>query len=105
MFAALISIHCSSFLWSCGLFRQSEGTGDEYDDTDFIPDIYIGFFYFLPNWEASLLYLLGFFLIQVWVEIVDEVSEVLRCGCKSMLAQMHALRNAMLDDGQGWPEL
>ena len=54
MFAVLISIHGSSFLWPCGLFRQSEGTGDEYDDTDFLLDIYIGLFGFLPNWEESL---------------------------------------------------
>ena len=42
--AALISIRGSSFLWTCGLFRQSEGTGDEYDDTDFFLDIYICLF-------------------------------------------------------------
>ena len=53
MFAALISIHGNPFLWPCGLFRQSEGTGDEYDDTDFLLDIYIGLFGFLQNWEAS----------------------------------------------------
>ena len=64
MFAVVISIRCSSFLWSCGLFRQSEGTGDEYDDTDFFFDIYICLFGFLPNREASLLYPLGSFLIQ-----------------------------------------
>ena len=44
-------------------------------------------------------------MIQDRVEIVDEFSEVFRCGCKSVLAQMRALRNAMLDDGQGWPQL
>ena len=44
-------------------------------------------------------------MIQDGVEIVDEFSEVLRCGCKSMLAQMRALRNAMLDDGLGLPQL
>ena len=105
MFAVLISIHGSSFLWPCGLFRQSEGTGDEYDDTDFLLDIYIGLFGFLQNWEALLLYPLGFFMIQDRVEIVDEFSEVRRCGCEGVLAQMRALRNAMLVDGQGWPQL
>ena len=35
--------------------------------------------------EAWLLYLLGFIMIQGRVEIVEEFSEVLRCGCKGML--------------------
>ena len=105
MFAVLISIHGSSFLWPCGLVRQSEGTGDEYDDTDFFLDIYIGLFGYVSNLRASQLHTLGFFTIQDRVEVVGEFSAVFRCGCKGMLAQMRALRNAMLVDGQGWPQL
>ena len=40
-------------------------------------------------------------MLQAGVEIVDEFSKVLRCGCEVMLAQMRALRNAMLVEGQG----
>ena len=36
--------------------------------------------------EASLLYLLRFIMIQSKFEIVDEFSEVLRCGCEDRLA-------------------
>ena len=61
MFAVLISIHGSSSLWSCGSFRKSEGTIDEYDDTDFFLDIYINLcgFYgtgklrFYIRWDVS----------------------------------------------------
>ena len=36
-------------------------------------------------------------MIEDRIKIVDGFSEVLRCGCKGMLAQMRASRNAMLD--------
>ena len=39
VYAVLISIYGSYFLWPCCLFLQSEGTGDEYDDTDFLISI------------------------------------------------------------------
>ena len=34
----------SYFILPWCFFRQSAGTGDEYDDTDFFPDMYIGLF-------------------------------------------------------------
>ena len=60
--------------------------GDEYDDTGFIFDICICLFGYLQNLEASVFYRLCFIVTQGRVAIVDEFCEVLRYGCKDMLA-------------------
>ena len=51
VFAVVISTHGSFFIRPSDSFRQSKGTGDEYDDTDFFLDIFICLFCYLQILE------------------------------------------------------
>ena len=104
VFAGLISIYGSFFLRPSDSFRQSKGTGDEHDDTDFLLDIFICLFVSLQILELGC-YLIGFIVIQGRAEIVDEFSEAFRCGCEGMLVSMRVLRSTMRVDVQERPRL